>query len=56
MNKCSGDCEYDYYEYDTNWGECRHPDFDPDNPDNCPGYRSRQDARDDAKLRYEEKG
>jgi len=56
MNKCSGDCVYDYYEYDTNYGECRHPDFDPEKPDHCPGYISKEDAKSDAKLRYAEKG
>ena len=51
MNKCSGDCVYDYYEYDTNYGECRHPDFDIENPDHCQGYYSKEDAMADANLR-----
>jgi len=38
MNKCSGDCVYDYYEFDTNYGECQHPDFDPEKPDRGLGY------------------
>ena len=56
MNKCSGDCVYDYYEYDTNYGECQHPDFGPENPDRCPGYHSKANAWADAKLRDAEKG
>ena len=55
MNKCSGDCVYDYYEYDTNYGECRHPDFDTENPDHCPGYYSKEDARADAKYKDSDK-
>jgi len=55
MNKCSGDCVFDYYEHDTNYGECRHPDFDPEKP-GCPGYISKEDAKSDAKLRNAEKG
>ena len=56
MNKCSGNCVFDYYEYDTNYGECRHPDFDPNNPDRCPGYLSKDDSIYDAKVRFAEKG
>ena len=55
MNKCSGDCVYDYYEYDTNYGECRHPYFDPEKPDHCPGYYSREEARADAKYKDRDK-
>jgi len=56
MNRCDGDCVYDYYEEDTNYGECRHPDFDPEKPDHCPGYYSKEDAKADAKLSRIEKG
>jgi len=55
MNKCAGDCVYDYYEYDTNYGECRHPDFDPEKPDHCPGYVSKEDAKSDAKYKDRDK-
>jgi len=52
MNKCSGDCVYDYYEYDTNWGECQHPDFDPEKPDRCPGYYSKEDAKAETRIKH----
>ena len=55
MHKCSGDCVYDYYENDTNYGECIHPDFDPENPDKCPGYLSKGDAKADAKYGHRDK-
>ncbi len=55
MNKCSGDCVYDYYESDTNWGECRHPDFDIEKPDHCPGYLSREQVKADAKYSHKDK-
>jgi len=56
MNNCSDrGCVYDYHEDDTNYGECRHPDFDPENPDNCPGYYSKEDARADAKHKDKDK-
>ena len=49
-------CVFCRYELDTNWAECLHPDFDPDKPNECPGYYSKDDARDDAKLRFAERG
>jgi len=55
MNKCSGDCVYDYYESDTNYGECQHPDFDIEKPDHCPGYLSKEQAKADAKYSHKDK-
>ena len=55
LTKCNGDCVYDYYESDTNYGECRHPDFDIEKPDFCPGYCSKEDARADAKYKDRDK-
>ena len=49
-------CVFYLYELDTNWSECQHPDFDPEKPDTCPGYYSKQDAKDDEKLKFAEKG
>lgn len=49
-------CVFYLYEMDTNWSECQHPDFDPDSPDVCPGYYSKQDAKADAELLKAEKG
>jgi hypothetical protein len=44
---CSG-CVHYYYEADTNWKECRHPEFDENKPDTCPGCYSKEDAKADA--------
>ena len=52
---CSG-CIYDYYEPDTNWGECKHPEYNEELPDKCPGYYLIEDAKADAKLSRIEKG
>ena len=49
-------CVFYLYELDTNWSECQHPDFDPEKPDTCLGYYSKQDAKDDEELRFAEKG
>ena len=51
---CSG-CVYDYYEPDTNWGECKHPDYNEELPDKCPGYYSKEDAKADAKYKDRDK-
>ncbi len=44
------DCIYRYYESDTNYKTCLHPDYNEDDPDTCPGYYSEADAKADAKL------
>ncbi len=46
---CPG-CVYDYYEPDTNWCMCKHPDFDDDNPNHCPGRYDKADAKADTKY------
>ena len=47
MNKC-GNCTFNYYENDTDYDECWHPDFDEENQ--CPGYYSKKDAEADTKY------
>ena len=46
--ECSG-CVYDYYECDCNYWTCRHLEYDIENPDDCPGYISIEDARADSR-------
>ncbi len=53
-SECSG-CVYDYYESDTNWGCCKHPNFDEEKPDHCPGYLSKEQAKADAKYSRNDK-
>jgi len=48
-SNCRG-CVWYYYEPDTNWKECRHEDYDIENPDHCPGEYSIEDAKADAKY------
>ena len=55
MPECSG-CVYDYYESDTNFKACKHPKFDIEKPDHCPGYLSKEEAKADAKLWHREGG
>uniref|UniRef100_A0A6M3LHC3 Uncharacterized protein n=1 Tax=viral metagenome TaxID=1070528 RepID=A0A6M3LHC3_9ZZZZ len=47
---CNG-CVWYYYESDTNWKECRHEDYDIENPDHCPGEYAIEDAKADAKYK-----
>ena len=49
MPECGG-CVFDYYESDTNYKTCKHPDFNIEEPDYCPGYYSQEDAKADAKY------
>ena len=51
---CSG-CVYDYYEPDTNWGTCKHPNYNEELPDKCPGYYLKEDAKADAKYKDQDK-
>lgn len=43
-------CVYEYYEDDTNWWECRHPDYDEDWECPCEHHYDKQSAKDDAKY------
>lgn len=52
MNECIG-CVFYYYEKDTNWAECRHPNADVNKPDDCPGRYSIEDAQAVARYRRE---
>lgn len=48
---CFG-CVYEYYEADTNYKTCKHPEFDWEKPDDCPGFYNKEDAKADAKYRH----
>lgn len=51
MTNCSG-CLYEYYEADTNFRDCKHPDFNLEESDKCPGYYSKADAKADVKYSH----
>jgi len=48
-SECSG-CVFDYYESDTNYRNCQHPDYNIEFPDHCPSRYSKDDAKADAKY------
>ena len=50
MNSECWDCIFYYYERDTNFKLCKHPDYDVNKPDHCPGQYSKDDAKADAKY------
>jgi len=51
MNGDCYSCIFEYYESDTNYRTCKHPDYDEDNPDHCPGSYLIEDAKADEKER-----
>jgi hypothetical protein len=50
MNTDCSLCHWKYYERDTNYRGCKHPDFNEDEPDKCPGEYSEADAKADARY------
>ena len=45
------DCVFEYYEDDTNWWECRHPEHNEDwDCDGCEHFYDRETAKADAKY------
>ena len=44
MNKNCPECYWYYEEREDNWYECRHPDYNDDEGDVCPGYLCRADV------------
>ncbi len=50
MNTDCYGCVHFYYEKDTNFKDCKYADFDIEEPDKCPGYYDKEDAKADAKY------